>query len=474
MTVAINTPSYVHYIGADNVKVYPITYPTYENTTLKAYVFRPYPSSGTLSFGQQKVDIADAEIELVEGTDFTFQNIAKPSTSLTLLDASDVPPGWVGPIPARQEWLTASGFLKTGWVLVIHFIENALQPATLSNNSLLAVTTNKSLDRLAMHIKAIYHLLSLVAKYSERSVLLQTPYTPMSADEVQINILELQQQIANLQSSMGNLNGAEGDYLEFNAQGALEAKSGIFEGQSATLGRYVTTTGLTDALIQLFDFVTAPPQIAIQSTPGHGGNKEKGVPFNVTNLRLVLTRGSEADLASASMAISGPGVSGATGIGGFPYSFSKPADMTGASQNIDTPLTMSFTDTLTVLGSVTQENAEVANASITYNFVYPSYFGRGTRPLSDAAIQGLTKYLNSSRAATTPCSAGSDHYCYAYPASYGDLTNIVQSLFPTLPTLGNWAKRTTTLVMADGASVLYNVYETNVPSSTSSGNWIFS
>ena len=459
----------MHYVGADNVKVYPITFPTFENTTIEAFLFRPYPS-GDLSFDAKRVDIALCEIPLVEGVDYSLENIAKANTSLNLIDASGVP---MGTAP-RQEWLTNTGDLKQGWILVIHFIENALQPATLANNSLLAPTVNKSIDRLAMHIKALYHMMGLVAKYSERTVLANQPYAPFTADEVQISIIELQNKIANLSASMGGLNGSEGDFLQFATDGTLEVKSGIFEGQSSTLGRYVTTTSLHDAIEQLFAWQTNPPQISIQSTPAHGGNKEKGIPFNVTNLRLVLTRGSEADLASATMSISGIGVASAVGASSFPYSFSKPATMTGLTQNIDTPLTMSFTDTLTVSASVTQANAETANASITYNFVYPSYFGRGTRPLTDTELKNLSKYLNSTRAATLPCSAGSNHYCYAYPASYGNLSNIVQSLFPTIPTIANWTKRTTTLVMADGASVLYNVYETNVPSSTSSGNWIFS
>lgn len=473
MAVALNTPAYVHYVGADNLKVYPITYPTYENTTLKVFVFRPFDSSIIL-YPEMAVDIDNAEVVLVEGTDFTFQNIAKANTSITLLDASDVPPGWSGPIPDKQEWISTGGFLKDGWVLVIHFTENALQPATLANNSLLAPSTNRSLDRLAMHIKALYHLMSLTVKYSERTVLVNQPISPMTADEIQLRIMELQLQLSSIQASMGNMNGNEGDFLEFTDAGVLGVQSGVFSGQSATLGRFVTTTGLHDAIYQLFNWVTNPPQISVISTPTNSGNKEKGVPFSVTNLRLALTRGSEADLASSTLSIAGAGFAGATGAEDFPYSFVKGGVMTGASQNIDTPLSLTFSDTITVTGQVIQENAESASSAINYNFVYPTYFGRGTKPVPDASIKLLGKYLLSSKNSTMPCSVGSNFYCLAYPASYGDLTSIVQSLFPTIPTIGNWTKRTTTLVMADGASVLYNVYETNVESSTSTGSWIFS
>lgn len=473
MTIALSTPSYVHYIGADNLKVYPITYPTYENTTINVFVFRPYDPS-MITFPDMSEDIANADITLVESTDFTFQNISKANTSLTLLDASAVPPGWSGPIPARQEWLTAGGFLKAGWLLVIHFTENAIQPATLANNALLAVTTNRSIDRLAMHIKALYHLMSLAVKYSERTVLIGQPIAPLSGDQIQLMILQLQQQLNSIQSSMGNLNGDEGDFLEFTAAGNLGVQSGIFSGQSATLGRFVTTTGLHDAIYQLFNWVTNPPQVAVQSTPSHAGNKEKGIPFTVTNLRLVLTRGSEADLASAMLSISGAGLAGATGAGDFPYSFSKPGTMTGASQNIDVPQALTFSDNITVTGQVTAENAESGSAAINYNFVYPTYYGRGSKPVSDVDLKLLGKYLLSGKNSSMPCTVGSNFYCLAYPAAFGDLTSIVQSLFPTIPTIGNWTKRTTTLVMADGASVLYNVYETNVESSTSTGNWQFS
>lgn len=182
MTIALSTPSNVYYTGADNLKVYPIPFPTFEGSTVQAKILKPVSQGFT-----------EIETPLVEGTDFSLSNIGKANTVITLLDASDVPPGWIGPIPDRQDWISDTGFLRTGWFLVVNFEPNALQPATLSNNSQLASTVQKSIDRLAMHIKSLDRLFTRSVKYSERTLVTGQPFVPMTAEEMQGAIIELQE-----------------------------------------------------------------------------------------------------------------------------------------------------------------------------------------------------------------------------------------------------------------------------------------
>lgn len=440
MTIALNTPSFDHYTGTGTVKLYPVTFPTYEDSTVKCFV------SKVADWDHITVD-GNLVIELVEDVDFNYLNINRPNTAVSLLDASAVPPGWSGPIPDRQEWIDINGNLATGYFLFIEFISNAMRPSTLAHGNALVPALSKDLDRLAMHIKALNH--KLIKSY------------------------EVLREIIRENGSLPS--GFEGDYLEYNAAGELEAKTGHFSGFSGTLNRQVNVTSLTAAIEALFDWQTFDPTIILVFLGVGAGPFEKGVPVAVNNIQATVSQGT-AEMSTVNIAqVTGPG---AADIPDGPWVFNAPADFnpTGTDVVATTEGPWNITDTVTVTATVTDEDNKTGNASRTVNFVYPKFYGKTVETATEAQIKALAKFLDGVRGrAGVNAPAGINFIYYAYPAALGDLTSITHSAAPTTNTLaGNWFKTVVNFTMADGAAVPYNIYCTNTVSTTTTGTFTFS
>lgn len=95
--------------------------------------------------------------------------------------------------------------------------------------------------------------------------------------------------------------------------------------------------------------------------------------------------------------------------------------------------------------------------SATYTFVMASYYGAvTTAPTTKAEIIALTKNVKNSKAQTATFNLSNQRSCYAYPASFGDLTSIKDS--NNFEYLSSYTKTSVTVDSVD-----YNVYTLTDP-----------
>ena len=89
--------------------------------------------------------------------------------------------------------------------------------------------------------------------------------------------------------------------------------------------------------------------------------------------------------------------------------------------------------------------------------------GAGAAGLSASSVAGLTKRVITSTASRTESitASNSNVFYFAYPASYGALTSILDiNGFETFP---DWTLRTENITGLDGNAVSYRIYEFNNP-----------
>lgn len=450
MTIPLNVPSWAHFAGTGVTANYPLNFPNFEDVTIEVYISRNFDGDPL-----NLQDIADEGphiYPLFSGTDYVLNNVAKPNTEIVLLDASAVPPGWVGPIPARQEWLDSNGFLADGYSLYIEFITNAMRPAQLAHGNMLVPALTKDLDRLAMHIKAIHHRLERVVTYSERTMDTYLPLPPITGDTMLYKFADIYAKLQQLLDAMTNsaevpTGGTKGDYLEYNAQGGLDVKSGIFQGYSQTLGRNVVTTGLTDAINQLFNWAVFPPTISLVSITFPNIAREKGTVIGPIDLRATAGKGTNNVLNVVF-----------NGAGGATY----PLASIGGSQDHTYPGTISSSTTFTATAN--DDQGLSATASITFNFYMRKFWGvvANTNP-TEAQIEAMTNNaLASSRGTISNIPAGNSGTfpCFAYPASLGLATGIIDAFSNNV--ISGYTRTSVNITNSLGVTEPYHVYTQNL------------
>ena len=120
-----------------------------------------------------------------------------------------------------------------------------------------------------------------------------------------------------------------------------------------------------------------------------------------------------------------------------------------------------ISDTTTIKGELEYTKSDTTMGTVekttTYTFVSPSYYGAvAASPTDKAGIIALTKNVKKSKVLTATFNLSNQKSCYAYPATFGDLTSIKDS--NNLEYLGSYTKTT---VEVDG--VTYNVYTLTDP-----------
>jgi len=103
-----------------------------------------------------------------------------------------------------------------------------------------------------------------------------------------------------------------------------------------------------------------------------------------------------------------------------------------------------------------------SNASTTYNFVYPYYYGVGVAGLNAAAIAALTKDIINSNATllrSFTIAGPTDRMYFAYPTAYGALVTIID--VNNFDVIGDWTRTTKAITGLDGNAVNYYCYEFN-------------
>jgi len=417
MTIPLSTKSYDHYAGTNALKVYPITFPTYEASTLQVYVTNLADWSHIAGEVLSGLKVFD----LVIDTDFTFANLARPNTTITLKDASAVPPGWVGPIPARQEWLDTNGFLRTGYYLFVEFVSNAMRPSVLASGNNLVPALSKDLDRLAMHIKALDHKV-----YEGFKDLIQ-----MSAGSGASGLLP---------------NGtAPGEYLEFDGADAIW-QSGEYKGYSQRLGQLVDAKSNREAILTLFNFIYTPPTISLSCSPAQT-LREKGtvisaVTMTATTVKVLNDITSVTHFRSAVLVDTEASPLANGGIETYVNS---------------TP----FSDNMSFYSRVGDGTGTNQSNTVNYPFVYPTFWNAGAQDLAVAAIGGKQIVNNSNSRNVTYSGLTGQVFYYAFPASYGNLTKITDE--NGFDVTGSFTKKTKNYTALDAAVVSYTIYELTTP-----------
>ena len=143
----------------------------------------------------------------------------------------------------------------------------------------------------------------------------------------------------------------------------------------------------------------------------------------------------------------------------------SPPQTGGTSSYVDTS---SVTANATYTAVVGDSTTLVTSNSITFTFVYPTYYGVGAQALTGAQVQALTKLVQPKTNTTTTTSPSNQVYYFAYPTIYGSLISILDT--NGFQTLAGYTQRTATLTMLDGSSQGYYIYEFNTPTTQTNFN----
>ena len=140
--------------------------------------------------------------------------------------------------------------------------------------------------------------------------------------------------------------------------------------------------------------------------------------------------------------------------------------------------TSAGTVTFTVNGRRSDTNASITGASTSISFQFRNYLAASsTIPVDSSTAQTVVNAtvqstLDSDRSWTATCTAANDtngNFTYIiYPASYGDLSNVIQN--GATPVLGAFTKLGDfTITNAFGSSILVRIYKSNADKAFASG-----
>jgi hypothetical protein len=236
-----------------------------------------------------------------------------------------------------------------------------------------------------------------------------------------------------------------------------------FSGFSERFGEAFDSAGLNDTLAKILELGYAAPLISLSGSSN--SVREKGATVSSITLTATITRRSDP-IARIQF------FRGVTSIADF----NPPANTGSGTQNAtySTP----FSDTTSFTAQVRDNGASggpttVTSNTVTYNFVYPYYFGAALPGRTAVQVAALTKDIRVSTASLNKVfttSAG-DVFYFAYPASYGALTSILDE--NGFETFGDWTLRIENITGLDSNPVSYRIYEFNNPVVAFTTNYTF-
>ena len=230
-------------------------------------------------------------------------------------------------------------------------------------------------------------------------------------------------------------------YTDTSATGATVAVGGFKKGDKP---ENMTFKEFADQLLHPY---VATSGVGLSLTPTNGGIFEMGSTQSVTGATVRWTAGSQ-QATKAEVLVGGSPVGEAT---------------VSSGSSIGVTVTDSITANKTFTARVTDPTASYTGGSVSFNFVYPFYWGvlaSGVELNSDN-IKGLTKSITAKGQKTVSyTTSGVEQAVFAYPASYGDLSSIMdQNNFENKDTFTKSVVQVTGL---DGTAQNYNVYVSNV------------
>jgi hypothetical protein len=228
-----------------------------------------------------------------------------------------------------------------------------------------------------------------------------------------------------------------------------------YTGFSARFNEAFTSTGLNDTLTKILNITYLPPLISM-SASGSGTVREKGAAVTSTTLTANVTKRSDPLDRVQFFLNPSTLLDTQTSGGAIPSGGASTYAWTG-----------SITDNATFRAEARDNGASggptVVSTTVNFTFVYPYYFGAGAVGITAAAVGGLTKDIRTSTATLAKsftATAGQVFY-FAYPASYGALTSILD--VNNFETIGDWTLRTQNITGLDATAQSYRIYEFNNP-----------
>ena len=188
------------------------------------------------------------------------------------------------------------------------------------------------------------------------------------------------------------------------------------------------------------------PIISATGTP-NGGVYEKGDDKEITNVKAVVTKKSEAitkvEVFNGSVSL---------GI--------KEGDEVKAGGTFNFPVTVSVPSTNVVL---TAKVTDAANKTYTantgaFNFVYPYYVGIVAEDavINEALVKGLEKKIEAKGNKTIAYTCDNQKMVFAYPKAYGNLKSVIDP--NNFDVTGTFTKQEVSITGLDGSAQVYNVY----------------
>jgi hypothetical protein len=230
-----------------------------------------------------------------------------------------------------------------------------------------------------------------------------------------------------------------------------------FVGYSARFSEAFDTSGLYETIAQILDISYLAPQVSL-SASGSGTVREKGTSVVATTLTAAITKRSD-QISEVRFYQGATLLEIQSSGGGIP----------SGGNSVYSDAITTFTDNQTF--SVQVDDTGLTNdppgtpstvtASASFTFVYPYYFGSGAAGLTAAQVAALTKDVRVSTSSLTKTftpSSGEKFY-FAYPASYGALTSILDE--NGFETFADWTLRTENITGLDATAQSYRIYEFN-------------
>jgi hypothetical protein len=224
--------------------------------------------------------------------------------------------------------------------------------------------------------------------------------------------------------------------------------SAVFQGYSARFSEMWDTDGVEDTFNEILQLGYAAPTISLSCSPAQS-LREKGTSVASVAFTATTTKFSE-DITEVTHFRNGILVD------------TEAAPIAAGGVETYTNNT-AFTDTMTFYSKVYDGTTLVQSNTVTYSYVYPYYYGADVPAITAANVALLTKSVIASDANLNESftTSSGDVFYFAYPASYGALTSILDE--NGFETFSDWTLRTENITGLDGNPVSYRIYEFNNP-----------
>lgn len=334
---------------------------------------------------------------------------------------------------------------------------------------------NKALDRVVAMIQQVNNQFTRVPMLSvtEQSDQLVMPdpvalqFLRWDEDGLNLENVDISDVVSELIAEAGALplGGDTGDLLEKVDAAPGNAVWGAFPfvGFSGRFNEALNFPSMREFIYWLADITYTAPLISLTAS-GSGTIREKGTAVVSSNLAATTTKRTDPIAAVRFYkdgvlidTVASPDPDGGVETFGWTGSFT---DYTFFRAQVDDD------------GTDPSGPTTVSSNVVEFIFVYPYYVGADVASLTAAQVRSnLTMRVINSTASVEEdiTAANGDVFYFAYPASYGALTSILDiNGFETFP---DWTLRTENITGLDTTAVSYRIYEFN--NTVASGDYQF-